>query len=60
MHWQSLVDHQLPTLISIRRQLHRYPELAFQEYRTARLINDTLLANGLITRTGIAATGVVG
>lgn len=60
MPWRKIVDELLPTLIAVRRQLHRYPELAFQENRTASLITSTLLNLGLETRTGIAHTGVVG
>lgn len=60
MDWQSLAADYLPTLITIRRQLHRYPELGFQEKRTAELINNTLITSGVQTKTGIATTGVVG
>lgn len=47
-------------LIALRRRLHAWPELAFQETRTARLIARTLVAQGLSVRTGIAGTGVAG
>lgn len=60
MAWQKIVNELLPALIAIRRQIHRYPELAFQENRTAALIANTLLNLGLATNTGIAHTGVVG
>lgn len=48
------------TLIRTRRELHRYPELGFQEHRTARLVHSRLVELGFDVRTGIAKTGVVG
>jgi amidohydrolase len=54
---QSLADE----LIRIRRDIHRHPELAFKEVRTAALVADTLREIGGITiRTGVGKTGVVG
>ena len=48
------------TLIALRRDIHRHPELGFQEQRTARLIADRLAGLGIAARTGVAKTGVVG
>ncbi len=48
------------TLIALRRDLHQYPELAFQETRTAGIIAEVLRACGLEVRAGVAKTGVVG
>lgn len=45
--------------IEWRRDLHAYPELAFQENRTATFVAERLRAFGLETRTGLAGTGVV-
>lgn len=45
-------------LIAIRRDLHRNPELAFEEKRTSKIIFDTLLTLGLSPR-NCAGTGVV-
>lgn len=48
-------------LIRLRRDIHRHPELSFQEMRTARLVAETLQEIGGITvRTGVGKTGVVG
>lgn len=47
-------------LIRTRRDLHRHPELGFQEHRTAGIVADRLRAAGYEVRTGIAETGVVG
>ena len=56
-----LTTEQRDTLVELRRELHRYPELAHQEHRTSRLIADRLEALGLDElRTGIGQTGVVG
>jgi amidohydrolase len=46
--------------VSIRRDVHRHPELGFQEQRTAQLVAERLAALGITVRTGIGKTGVVG
>ena len=51
---------ELETLIATRRDLHRHPELGFQEYRTAGIVAERLRAAGYAVETGIAETGVVG
>lgn len=43
----------------IRRDLHRFPELGFQEIRTASVIAEELHKMGLHPVTGIAETGVI-
>ena len=47
-------------MVSIRRDLHAHPELAFHEERTAGLVAERLRSLGLAVSTGIASTGVVG
>ncbi|MFH1502278.1 MAG: amidohydrolase [Candidatus Eisenbacteria bacterium] len=47
-------------LSKIRRQIHMYPELGFEEKRTSALIAKTLKEAGVEVRTGVARTGVVG
>ncbi|MGC9335013.1 MAG: M20 metallopeptidase family protein [Anaerolineae bacterium] len=42
-----------------RRALHKYPELGFQELRTAKRIADALRAMDLQVQTGAGKTGVV-
>lgn len=49
-----------PELIALRRDFHRHPELSFQEHRTAGVVADRLAALGLVVRTGVGRTGVVG
>ena len=46
--------------IADRRDIHRHPEIAFQEHRTAGIVADRLRDLGIETRTGIGQTGVVG
>lgn len=50
---------ELETLVHTRRDLHRHPELAFQERRTAGIVAERLEAAGYAVRTGVAETGVV-
>jgi amidohydrolase len=45
-------------MVEIRRDLHRHPELGFEEVRTAGIVAARLSALGLAPRTGIAGTGV--
>ncbi len=49
-----------PQMSQWRRTIHRYPELSFNEVKTARLVNTVLHDLGIETETGVAKTGVVG
>lgn len=49
----------LPQLKAWRRALHRHPELAFRERRTAAMAAKLLRSFGWQVRTGVATTGVV-
>ncbi|MET0430815.1 MAG: M20 aminoacylase family protein [Microvirga sp.] len=46
--------------VALRRDLHRHPELAFQETRTGALVAERLRGTGYTVTTGLAGTGVVG
>jgi amidohydrolase len=46
-------------LVAFRRDLHRHPEIGFEETRTARVVAERLSAAGIELRTGIAETGLV-
>ena len=50
---------ELERLVETRRDLHRHPELAFCETRTASVVAQRLGALGLVPRTGVAKTGVI-
>lgn len=43
-----------------RRDLHKHPELAFEEQRTADFVADKLTSFGIEVHRGLAKTGVVG
>lgn len=47
-------------MVRVRRDLHRHPELGFQETRTAGIVATTLNELGLEVRAGVGQTGVVG
>ena len=49
-----------PQVVAWRRAIHAWPELAFQEHRTAALCAEVLRGLGAEVRTGVAQTGVVG
>ena len=53
---QKISEH----IYSYRRDFHQYPELSFQEYRTAETISKHLESFGIEHRTGVGRTGVVG
>lgn len=45
---------------NLRRDIHRHPELGYQEERTADIVARELEACGIETHRGLATTGVVG
>ncbi len=49
-----------PELIAIRHDIHRHPEVGFEEHRTAKLVADRLREWGVEVTEGVAKTGVVG
>jgi hippurate hydrolase len=46
--------------VALRRDIHRHPELAFEEHRTAALVADKLEGWGYAVTRGVGGTGVVG
>jgi amidohydrolase len=53
------VEALFPTLVEIRRDIHRNPELSNQEERTAKVVAERLRKLGLEVKTGIGGHGVV-
>ena len=59
----NLIDEIVATgdeLTEIRRDLHRHPELAYEEHRTADVVAERLTGWGIPIRRGLGVTGVVG
>ncbi len=48
-----------PQAVAVRRDLHRHPEIAFEEHRTMGVVVDRLRALGLSPRANVGKTGVV-
>ncbi len=46
-------------IVAIREELHRYPELSWQEERTARVVCRVLDEHNISYRSGVAKTGVI-
>lgn len=57
---KNTIASYLPELIGIRRDLHKHPELGFEEKRTSEVVADYLDRLGLEIHTGWAKSGVVG
>lgn len=55
----DIVNKNLKEIIKIRRDIHEYPELGLNEYRTSSLIYDELKKLDLKVEKGIGKTGVV-
>jgi amidohydrolase len=47
-----------PQLVGLRRHLHTYPELSFEEHATAAFVSSTLEAAGISVQKGVAGTGL--
>lgn len=47
-------------MVAWRRDIHSFPELAFDEHRTAAKVKALLVEHGMEVHAGIAGTGVVG
>ncbi|MEQ1823521.1 MAG: amidohydrolase [Fimbriimonadaceae bacterium] len=57
----ELIAAELPDLINIRHDLHRHPELAFNEARTSGVVQEQLAQLGIQHKAGLAkGTGVLG
>ena len=57
----SQTEELFPYTRELRRDFHRHPELAFQEYRTAEIVVRELSnLEDMVIQAGVAGTGVVG
>jgi len=56
----ALSEQYYNEVVTVRRAIHSFPELAFEEKKTSALVAKTLAALGLKVETGIAKTGVIG
>lgn len=57
---QTLVARELKDVREVRHDLHRHPELNYQERYTSEVVQRQLAALGVRFRAGLAETGVVG
>ena len=48
------------SMVALRRNIHSYPELSFEETRTAGIVAEGLRELGLEVKTGVGGTGVTG
>jgi len=54
------IEHDLPFLTELRRDLHAHPELGFEEERTSDIVARLLEEAGIKVHRGLGGTGVVG
>ncbi len=59
MNVRELAEKYKDEIISLRREFHQNPELSWQEFRTARRVEEELKKLGINTKR-VAETGVVG
>jgi len=60
VHIRPEIENIKNEIIDFRRDLHKHPELGFEVHRTAKIVADYLSSLGLVVKTGIGKTGVVG
>ncbi|SFD42840.1 amidohydrolase [Lentibacillus persicus] len=53
------IDNLYPEMVDVRRYLHQYPELSFQETKTAQYIADYYEKLGIPYETNIGGNGVI-
>ena len=57
---RDVLSARVGEFIQLRRDIHRHPELAFEEHRTSELVASKLKAWGYSVHRGLGGTGVVG
>jgi amidohydrolase len=58
--WHEAVSSVFDEVVAIRRDLHKNPELSFQETRTAGIVSSLLREWGYEVRENVGGTGVIG
>jgi len=56
---REAIAAELPELVAFRHDLHRHPELSYQESRTSARVREELDRLGMRYRAGVAKTGIV-
>lgn len=56
---KTLAKEKLKEVVSIRRHLHKHPELSFEEHKTSAFIQQKLTELGIPFKNGFVKTGVV-
>ncbi|MDR0551546.1 MAG: amidohydrolase [Spirochaetaceae bacterium] len=56
---KELIEKHYLLAVEIRHKIHQYPELAFEEFETSRLVAETLERHGIKVQSGIAKTGAL-
>ena len=54
----AAIDRRADEIIGLGEQIRRHPELGFKEFKTAKLVEETLAKIGLSPKGGLAITGV--
>lgn len=57
---RDALTERVGEFIQLRRDIHRHPELAFEEHRTSELVAAKLQSWGYAVQRGLGGTGVVG
>ena len=57
---RDVLSARVGEFIQLRRDIHRHPELAFEEHRTSELVASKLETWGYSVHRGLGGTGVVG
>ena len=56
----ELCEKYYSNIVDIRHELHKNPEVGYEEFKTSNLVADTLKNLGIEVQTNVAKTGVIG
>lgn len=56
----KLYEKYYSNIVDIRHELHRNPEVGYAEFKTSKLVANTLKNLGIEVQTNVAKTGVIG